>query len=122
MKLGVIMDPITGINIKKDSTFAMLLAAQRRNWDLYYMEVSDLHLEDDKPCARMRLLNVVDDPERWFTLHEDGTFPLAKLDTILMRKDPPFNMEYIYVTYMLELAEQAGVLVVNKPGSLRDAN
>ena len=122
MKLGVIMDPIAGINTKKDSTFAMLLAAQQRQWELFYMELSDLYLKDETVTARMRHLKVVDRDKDWFSFHGQETRPLADLDTILMRKDPPFNMEYIYTTYLLEHAERAGVLVVNKPGSLRDAN
>jgi len=122
IKLGVIMDPIDGIKIHKDSTFAMLLAAQARGWQLYYMEQSDLSLRDGEPAARMASLQVVDDPQGWYRLEDPVEQPLAGLDVILMRKDPPFDMEYIYTTYLLERAEQAGVLVVNKPQSLRDAN
>lgn len=122
MKLGVIMDPIAGINIKKDSTFAMLMAAQQRGWQLFYMELADLYLRDSTAFARMRQLTVKNNPKSWFTFAEDNAHPLAELDCILMRKDPPINMEYIYSTYLLELAERAGVLVVNKPASLRDAN
>lgn len=123
MKLGVIMDPIGGINIKKDSTFAMLLASQRRRWDIFYMEVSDLFLKDETAYARMRRLSVEDSPEKWFTFQGEEEFlPLTELDTVLMRKDPPFNMEYIYATYILEHAARGGVLVVNDPTSLRDSN
>jgi glutathione synthase len=122
MKLGVIMDPIHGIKVQKDSTFAMLLAAQRRKWKLLYMEIPDLYLRDDQPCASMRELSVRDDRHDWFTLAQAQAMPLQQLDIILMRKDPPFNMEYIYTTHLLDLAEQSGVLVVNRPASLRDAN
>lgn len=122
MKLGVIMDPIAGIKIQKDSTFAMLLAAQRRDWQIFYMEVSDLYLRDDKPYARMRTLSVEDNPEGWFRINAEESHALSHLDIILMRKDPPFNMEYIYTTHFLDHAEKEGVLVVNKPDSLRDAN
>ncbi|OGT79512.1 MAG: glutathione synthase [Gammaproteobacteria bacterium RIFCSPLOWO2_02_FULL_52_10] len=122
MKLGVIMDPITGIKIHKDSTFAMLLAAQKRNWDILYMELPDLYLRDDRPYARMRELTVRDNKHDWFSYTGEQTLPLDQLDIILMRKDPPFNMEYIYTTHLLDHAERAGVLVVNRPGSLRDAN
>ncbi len=122
MKLGVIMDPIAGINTKKDSTFAMLLAAQHRQWELFYMELSDLYLKDEHVYSRMRRLTVADNDKDWFSFQGQESRPLADLDTILMRKDPPFNMEYIYTTYLLEHAERAGVLVVNKPGSLRDVN
>jgi glutathione synthase len=122
MKIGVIMDPITGINIKKDSTFAMLLAAQRRAWEIRYMEVSDVFLRDDKPYAMTRGLTVTDNRDGWYEFEDEAVMPLSGLDVILMRKDPPFNMEYVYTTYILEHAEREGVLVVNKPASLRDAN
>ena len=122
MKIGVIMDPIERINIKKDSTFAMLLAAQRREWEIRYMEVSDVFLKDDKPYAVTRGLSVTDNRDGWFKFRDDAIMPLSGLDVILMRKDPPFNMEYVYTTYILEHAEREGVLVVNRPGSLRDAN
>jgi len=122
MKLGVIMDPITGISIKKDSTFAMLLAAQQRQWDILYMEIPDLHLMDDRPYARMRNLSVKDDSKGWFEFTGNQVQALDELDIILMRKDPPFNMEYIYATHFLDHAEKAGTLVVNNPDSLRDAN
>lgn len=116
------MDPIASINIKKDSSFAMLLEAQRRGWPITYMEQGDLFLRDGKTYARMRSLRVEDNPKHWFELGGETTEPLAALNAIIMRKDPPFDMEYIYTTYLLELAEAAGVLVVNKPQSLRDCN
>jgi glutathione synthase len=122
LKLGVVMDPIGSINYKKDSTLAMLLEAQRRGWELHYMEQGDLFLRDAVASARMRYLKVFDDPARWFELSTDTIRPLAELDVILMRKDPPFDTEYIYTTYLLEQAEARGVLVVNRPSSLRDAN
>jgi glutathione synthase len=122
LKLGVVMDPISTIKIKKDSTFAMLLAAQTRGWQLSYMELNDLSVIDGTAMANMRPLTVADDPAAWFELGDSTYEPLGDLDVILMRKDPPFDMEYIYATYMLELAEQQGVLVVNKPQTLRDAN
>lgn len=122
VKLGVVMDPITTITIKKDTTFAMLLAAQARGWPLYYFEQSDLYARGNAAFGRARLLRVRDDKSGWFTFTDEQELPLAALDVILMRKDPPFDMEYIYTTYLLELAEAAGVLIVNKPSSLRDAN
>ena len=121
-KLGVVMDPIATITIKKDTTFAMLLAAQARGWELYYFEQADLYALGDQASGRARRLSVQDDQYGWFTFHGEQELPLAELDAILMRKDPPFDMEYIYTTYLLELAESAGTLVVNKPRSLRDAN
>jgi len=122
IKLGIVMDPIAGIDIKKDSSFAMLLAAQARGWPLYYMELADLFLDNGRAFARMRELAVEDRRERWYRFAHEQTRPVSDLDVVLMRKDPPFNMEYIYATYLLELAEAAGVLVVNTPRSLRDAN
>ncbi len=120
--LGIVMDPIAGISIKKDTSFAMLLAAQRRGWRLWYMEVGDLILHQGLAQARVRRLAVEDDPAHWYELGEKDTFPLSRLAVVLMRKDPPFDMEYIYATYLLEQAEAAGVLVVNAPQGLRDAN
>ncbi len=122
IKLGIVMDPIKSITIKKDSSFAMLLEAQRRGYELYYMEMQDLYLNQGQACATMRPLQVWDNAESWFELGEILDQPLAELDVILMRKDPPFDTEYIYATYMLERAEEQGVLIVNKPQSLRDAN
>jgi glutathione synthase len=122
IKLGVVMDPIAGIKPHKDSSFAMLLAAQRRGWALHYMELGDLFLRDGQAFGRLRGLKVQDDPKRWFELLAEETQPLSALDLVLMRKDPPFDMEYIYATYLLEQAEAAGCLVVNAPRALRDAN
>ncbi len=122
LQLGVVMDPIGSINIKKDSTFAMLLEAQQRGWPIRYMEQADLFLHDGQAFARHRGLKLFDDARRWFEWGEENTEPLAAFDVILMRKDPPFDMEYVYTTYLLERAEDSGVLVVNKPRSLRDAN
>ena len=122
IKLGIVMDPIGGIKIAKDSSFAMLLAAQARGWELGYMELDDLFLYDGRAYGHLRPLHVRDDPKDWFTLGEGQHVPLSGLDLILMRKDPPFNLEYITATYLLERAEAEGVLVMNKPRSLRDAN
>ncbi len=122
MKLGILMDPISGINIKKDSSFAMLLAAQKRGWELAYMEMQDIYINDDVPMAKIQSLKVDDNPEQWFNLSQSRTEELASLDIILMRKDPPFDLEYIYSTYILEHAERLGTLVVNSPTALRNAN
>lgn len=122
IRLGVVMDPIASIKIKKDSTFAMLLEAQARGWAIEYLEQGDLFLRDGRSYGRMRRLAVRDDPQGWFTLSEQRIAPLDSLQVILMRKDPPFDMEYVYTTYLLERAEAAGVLVVNRPAGLRDAN
>ncbi len=122
ISLGVVMDPIDAIAIKKDSTFAMLLEAQARGWQIWYMEQGDLFLQQEGAGARMRLLEVRDNPASWYHFSQERTAPLQELDVILMRKDPPFDMEYIYTTYLLERAEAQGVLVVNRPAALRDCN
>ncbi len=122
INLGVVMDPIAKIAVKKDSTLAMLLAAQARGWSIQYMEPPDIFLRDGICYGNMSPLSVRDDLTDWFDVGEAQVRPLSELDVVLMRKDPPFDMEYIYATYLLERAEQTGVLVVNKPQSLRDAN
>ncbi|MGD8925324.1 MAG: glutathione synthase [Thioalkalispiraceae bacterium] len=122
IKLGIVMDPIGSINIKKDSSFAMLLEAQSRNYQIFYMETPDLYLSSQQARASVRSLRVEDNPENWFELGEIADIALAELDVILMRKDPPFNMDYIYSTYILEAAERDSVLIVNRPSSLRDCN
>ncbi|QBF24805.1 glutathione synthase [Pseudomonas tructae] len=122
VRLGIVMDPIARISYKKDSSLAMLLAAQERGWSLFYMEQQDLYQGAGEARARMRPLKVFADPERWFELDAEQDSALSELDVILMRKDPPFDMEFVYSTYLLEQAEAAGVLVVNRPQSLRDCN
>jgi len=120
--LAVVMDPITDIKYAKDSTLAMLLAAQADGFELRYLEQGDLWLRDGVACARARPLQVFPDPARWFTLGEPVTERLGDMDVILMRKDPPFDTEYIYSTYILERAAEQGALVVNDPRGLRDMN
>jgi len=120
--LGVVMDPIETIKPKKDSTLAMLLAAQKAGWSIVYFRQQDLLVRDGAPLGAGRHLEVRDDSESWFTLGGAWNQGLEQLDVLLMRKDPPFDMEYIYTTYILELAENRGLLVVNKPSSLRDIN
>ncbi len=122
IKLGVVMDPIGSISIKKDSTYAILLAAQNRSWPIYYAEQGDLYLDDGVPYARIRHLTLFRDTQRWFEFGDEDTIALDQLDLLLMRKDPPFDMEYVHTTYLLEQAEARGVLVVNRPQALRDAN
>ncbi|MCK4864314.1 MAG: glutathione synthase [Gammaproteobacteria bacterium] len=122
LKIGVVMDPIEGINFKKDSTLAMLLEAQSRGWALYYMEQADLYIAHDIARANMKKLNVFNDADNWFELNAAEDLPLDSLDAILMRKDPPFDMNYIYSTYILEKAEEKGTIIINKAQSLRDAN
>jgi len=122
LKLGIIMDPIEAIKPYKDSTFAILLEAQSRNWPIFYMEQSDLVLRDGRVYGYMRRLYVSDDNTNWYHFTEGYTQPLSTLDVILMRIDPPISLEYMYTTYLLEMVEATGTLVVNKPQSLRDIN
>jgi glutathione synthase len=122
VKLGVVMDPLAAVNYKKDSTLAMLWAAQDRGWELFYMEQRDLYLDQGAAMATMAPLQVFRDPERFYALGERSDEALSTLDVVLMRKDPPFDNEYIYSTYILEAAERQGSLIVNRCQSLRDCN
>lgn len=116
------MDPIENINVKKDSSLAMMLEAQKRGYELYYMQMEDLYLFEGEARASVQIVTVADDVEQWYQVVDQRDIALSELDAILMRKDPPFDTEYIYATYMLERAELAGTLIVNKPQSLRDCN
>lgn len=122
IRLGIVMDPIADISFKKDSSLAMLLAAKAMGWTLFYMEQRDLFQRDGQARGRMRTLEVFDDAQHWHELGNEIDSPLADLDVILMRKDPPFDNEFVYSTYLLEQAERAGTLIVNRPQSLRDCN
>lgn len=121
-RIGVVMDPIESIKPKKDSSLAMLLEASRRDAEIEYMQQRDLRLLAGEAIARSRRLTVMDDETRWFELGAESEISLGDLDVILMRKDPPFDMEYIYSSYILERAALAGALVVNDPQALRDMN
>ncbi|MBH98786.1 MAG: glutathione synthase [Rhodospirillaceae bacterium] len=120
--IGIVMDPIETIQPEKDSTHAIMLAAQCKGWDLIYFLQNDLSVKNGIPTGTGSKLRVIDNPKKWFELGDSWAGNLDELDVILMRKDPPFNMEYIYTTYILELAEKRGSLVVNKPSSLRNIN
>ncbi len=120
--LAVLMDPIQHINITKDSTFAMLLAAQKRGYTLFYLEQSGLWLDQGTAMGRLLPLQVFTDALHFFTLGEPVNMRLGELDIILARKDPPFDTQYLHDTHMLDLAERQGALVVNRPQSVRDAN
>ena len=122
IKLGVVMDPIEAIKPAKDTTLAMLLAAQARGWELHYMEQMDLYLRDGEARARLRQLAVRDAVQNWHQFGTEQDAALSSLDVVLMRKDPPFDMEYVYTTYILERAAAGGTLVINRPAALRDAN
>lgn len=122
IKLAIVMDPIDTIHPEKDTSFAMLLAAQQRGWQLHYLEMNDLYLQDGISYGASRQITVTDQAEDYYQFTSQQQQPLTDFDVILMRKDPPFDMEFIYATYLLERAEQQGVLVINKPQSLRDCN
>jgi len=122
IKLAVVMDPIADITYKKDTSLALLHAAQQRGCELWYMEQGDLYIENGIAMGRMAPISVQMNPDNWFELGDYRQAPLSELSIIIMRKDPPFDSEFIYSTYILERAEQAGVLVANKPQSLRDCN
>ena len=121
-RVGVVMDPIESIKPRKDSSLAMLLEAERRGAEIHYMLQADLKLVGGEALAMARRLHVRDDEKHWYDVGARSEIRLGELDVILMRKDPPFNMEYVYTTYILGRAEAAGALVVNKPQALRDIN
>jgi glutathione synthase len=122
VRLVVVMDPIEAIKPAKDSTLAILLAAQRQGWELFYAEQKDLYLRDGVAFGRLAPLKVFDDPKVWFARSDAAPGRLGDYDVILMRKDPPFDTEYIYTTYILERAQIQGALVCNRPQGLRDMN
>ncbi|HBS15505.1 MAG TPA: glutathione synthase, partial [Alcanivorax sp.] len=122
LNIGVVMDPIAQIKPWKDTTLAMLLEAQRRGWNLHYMEPADLYVRDGRVFAVTSDLTVRDDNQDWFTLGEPAPRDLTGMDMILMRQDPPFDAAYLYATYLLEKVEREGVLVANRPASVRDSN
>lgn len=121
-RIGVVMDPIESITPKKDSSLAMLLEAERRGAEIHYLRQADLKLIGGVAIGRSRILNVRDDNNDWYEKGAESEIALGELDAILMRKDPPFDMEYVYTTYILDRAEEAGALIVNNPQALRDMN
>lgn len=122
IKLGIVMDPISEVKVVKDSSMAMMLEAQKRGYEIFYMEMKDLYLDQGQARANTQKVKVFDDSQHWYELYDQQDIALSELDAILMRKDPPFDTEFIYATYMLERAEVEGTLIVNKPQSLRDCN
>ncbi|MDJ0712039.1 MAG: glutathione synthase [Woeseiaceae bacterium] len=122
LKIGIIMDPIGSISAYKDSSLAMLLEAERRSAEIHYFEQKDVRLLSGTAMGQSTLLHVRDDNDDWYTSGEQRDLQLGELDAILMRKDPPFDMEYVYTTYILDRAERQGALIVNAPQALRDMN
>jgi len=121
-RIAVLMDPIQKLKTYKDSTFAMLLEAQRRGIEIHCVEQADVGLRDGRAWLRTRVTRVKDDVNAWFEQEAATVVDASEFDCILMRKDPPFDAEYLYDTQILERAEAQGVLVVNRPQALRDAN
>lgn len=121
-RLGVLMDPIESINPKKDTSLALMIEAQARGWNLVYLEMKDLFLRSGRAEGRMRQVKVFDDSHHWYEIGVETYGSLSELDAIMMRKDPPFDIEYIMATYILERAEAEGVVVLNRAQSLRDVN
>jgi glutathione synthase len=122
LRVGIVMDPIESITPYKDSSLAMLLEAERREAEIHYFNQSDLKIVSGTALGRSRRLNVEDDRTRWWQFDAAEEIALGDLDVILMRKDPPFDMEYIYTTYILDRAKQAGALIMNDPQALRNMN
>lgn len=121
-KIGFVLDPVENLNTKKDTSLALILAAQARGWEILYMQQGALRLEGSEVRAYVQTLEVDLSKDDWYQLGESTDIAISELDAIFMRKDPPFDMNYIYSTYLLEQAEKQGVLVVNRAGSLRDCN
>jgi glutathione synthase len=122
IKIAVLMNDISAINPKKDTSLAMMLEASKRGWEIYTFDTFDLFAEDGSIFSVCAKTTVSDNLNHWFEKETNTIMALDEFEVILMRKDPPFDMNYIYTTYLLEQAENKGVLVVNKPQSLRDAN
>ncbi|MAZ65600.1 MAG: glutathione synthase, partial [Kangiellaceae bacterium] len=122
LRFGVIMDPVEKITPYKDSTLAMMLAIQQRDAEIIYIEPADIFVSDGSAYANGKQIKVFDSNEHWFECGESIVVPLGELDILLMRKDPPFNTEYIFATYALDLAKRDGALVANDPRALRNFN
>ena len=122
LKVGIVMDPIANVTYRKDSSLSLLWAAKRRGWALYYLEQEDLYLHQGRAFGQVHDLDVFEDPDHWFDLSEPRAMPLAELDVILMRKDPPVDRAFLDATHLLGFAEREGVLVVNPTQVLRECN
>lgn len=122
LQIGIIMDPIASINYKKDSTLSMLWEAKKRGYKIFYIEQKNIFFREGNVYANAKIIDVFQDPKHWFEIKDECCIPIKELNVILMRKDPPFDIEYIYTTYLLDLAQKQGVRVINNPQSLRDAN
>lgn len=122
IKLGIVMDAIESINIKKDTSFAMMLEAQKRGYEIYYMQIGDLYILNGEPRALVKHIRVQEKPDEFFNIIDENDICLADLSVLLMRKDPPVDSQFIYATHIFSLAKELGTLVVNDPQALRDFN
>jgi len=122
MKIAFLADPLTGFKTYKDSTFAMMREAARRGHEIHAFEQSDMALEEGIVSARVQRITLTGDADDWFRADAPRETRLSAFDAVLQRKDPPFDMEYVYATYLLELAERQGARVFNKPSAIRDHN
>ena len=122
IKLGIVMDAIESINIKKDTSFAMMLEAQKRGYDIYYMQIGDLYIENGEPRAAVKQISVQENPNHFFDIISESDICLAEMSVLLMRKDPPVDSQFIYATHIFSLAKELGTLIVNDPQALRDFN
>ncbi|MEO1766564.1 glutathione synthase [Thiobacter aerophilum] len=122
MRLAILLDPLEHIKVYKDTTFAIMREAARRGHALFVLEQGDLWLEGTEVWARVRRLDLIDDARSWYSLGEPKIHVLGDFDWVLMRKDPPFDLEYVYTTYLLELAERQGARIFNRPAAIRDYN
>lgn len=122
MKIAFLADPLAGFKTYKDSTFAMMREAAKRGHAVYAFEQKDMALEEGIVTARVRHIELTGDEHDWYKVVSTEEVRLSTLDAIIERKDPPFDMEYVYGTYLLELAEKQGACVFNKPSAIRDNN
>lgn len=119
-RVAIVMDPIESVKTYKDTSFRLALEAQARGYEVLYLQLADMFIEQGTAMARVQPLKVVDQAEDFYQLGEAAIVPMGELDIILMRKDPPFDIEFVYATHILELAARDGALVANRPQSLRD--
>jgi glutathione synthase len=122
MKIAFLADPLSGFKTYKDSTFAMMREAARRGHTIHAFEQRDMVLENGVVSADVAQITLTGDPDDWYRAAPGASVALSEFDAIIMRKDPPFDMEYVYATYLLEMAETQGARVFNKPSAIRDHN
>jgi|TARA_B110000967_G_scaffold30926_1_gene29206 glutathione synthase len=122
MKLGVVLDPLAQINYKKDSTLAMMASAQKLGWEIFALQQGDLYILDGTVRGKFTQLTIKEGSADWYSVLGHTDIALTEMNAVLMRKEPPFDMEFIYTTYLLEMAEKEGLVVLNRPGSIRDCN